>query len=323
MPKLMPTPRDTVLVDGTAQLYRFRRPEGVLPLKAPPVLLVPSMINRWYVLDLRPGSSVAESLAAAGLDVFCLDWGAPQDEDRYFTWKDAVDRLSRMLKRVLRETGQLKATVLGYCMGATLSSVHASLEPQLYAGFVNLLGPIDFSHAGMLGRMVDARWFDAGAVAEAGNVAPHQMQSGFQLLRPTQNLAKAITLVDKGLDPAFREASDALEAWASDNVAFPAAAYRTYIGEIYQENRLVKGEHAVAGKRVSLEAITCPVMTVVAERDSICPPSAAAALNQAVGTAQTSVVSVPGGHVGAVVGSRAAQNLYPALIRFMKERTCN
>lgn len=319
----MPTPRDTVLVDGTAQLYRFRRPEGVAPVKAPPVLLVPSMINRWYVLDLRKGFSLCESLAASGLDTFCLDWGVCNDEDRYFSWQDGVDRLARMLRRVLRETGEKKATVLGYCMGATLSSVHAAIEPQLYAGFINLLGPIDFSKAGMLAHMTDPRWFDGDVVADAGNVAPQQMQSGFTMLRPTQNLSKMVTLMDKGLDPVFKESFDALEAWAGDNVPFPAAAYRTYIRELYQENRLVKGEHAVAGKRANLKQITCPVMTVVAERDTICPPNAAVALNQAVGSAQTKVLSVPGGHVGAVVGSKAASNLYPPLIQWMKERTCN
>ena len=111
----------------------------------------------------------------------------------------------------------------------------------------------------MLGRMVDPRWFDAGAVAEAGNVAPHQMQSGFQLLRPTAEPRQGGHARRQGARPGLpRLAYEALEAWASDNVAFPAAAYRTYIGELYQENRLVKGEHAVAGKRVSLEGHHLP-----------------------------------------------------------------
>ena len=53
-PELMPTQKITVLTDGPASLYRFTRLDDVAPAKAPPVLLVPSMINRWYVLDLRP-----------------------------------------------------------------------------------------------------------------------------------------------------------------------------------------------------------------------------------------------------------------------------
>jgi polyhydroxyalkanoate synthase len=320
---LMPTPRDAVFADGTAQLLHFRRPEGVSATDgSAPVLLVPSMINRWYVLDLRKGSSVVESFVAAGLDTWCIDWGLPNEEDRYLTWKDCVDRLARMLRRVLRETGKKKASVMGYCMGATLASVHAALEPETYAGFVNLLGPIDFSHAGMLGTMVDERWFDGGAIADAGNVAPRQMQSGFTLLRPTSQFGKWVGFIDRCHEPAFRLSFKTLETWSNDNVAFPAEAYRTYISEMYQKNLLFKGEHAVGGKRARLKNITCPVMTVAAERDAICPPPAAVALNQAVGSKSARVLQVPGGHVGAVVGSKASHSLYPALIEFMRERTC-
>ncbi len=320
---LMPTPRSTVLTDGPASLYRFLPADGVVRADAPPVLLVPSMINRWYVLDLRKGSSVAEAFVAAGLDTWCLDWGSPEDHDRYFTWGEALQRLDRMMRRVRRETGQPRVSVLGYCMGATLASVHAALHPELYAGFVNLLGPIDFSESGMLGRMTDPRWFDAEVVAQAGNVSPGQMQSGFKLLRPTQDVAKAVTLMEKAFDPVFREAYQALEAWAGDNVAFPAAAYVTYISELYQQNWLIHGKHHALGRRVDLKHITCPLLTVAAEKDTICPPKAAVALNGAVGSSETRVLNVPGGHVGAVVGSKASSKLYPELITWMKERTCN
>ncbi|MFT3708401.1 MAG: alpha/beta fold hydrolase [Archangium sp.] len=310
----MPTPKSTVLTDGPASLYRFSNPDSVAPAKAPPVLLVPSMINRWYVLDLRPGCSVAEAFTNAGHDTWLLDWGIPEAHDRHFTWAEAIQRLDRMVRRVRRVTGHEKVVLLGYCMGATLSSIHIAQNPELYAGFINLLGPIDFSEAGMLGRMTDPRWFDAAAVAEAGNVSPEQMQSGFKLLRPTQDLAKAVTLLDKGLDPAFQLSYRSLDAWASDNVAFPGAAYETYITELYQKNNLIHGRHHALGKRVDLKDITCPVLTIAADKDTICPPKAAVALNVAVGSAETRTVSVPGGHVGAVVGSKAAEKLYPALI---------
>ncbi len=322
-PPLAPTPRDTVLTDGPSSLYRFRRPDGAPRPAAAPVLLVPSMINRWYVLDLRAGASVVEALVGAGLDVWLLDWGGFRDEDRHLTWQDVVARLSRMARRVRRETGARRLTVLGYCMGATLCAVHAALEPGACAGLVNLLGPVDFSHAGLLGRMVQRPWFDPGVIAAAGNVSPQQMQSGFVLLRPTSQLAKWVGVADKAGDPDFRRAFEALETWAGDNVAFPAAAYVTYIEELYQQNLLVRGRHTVGGRRVDLSQITCPVLTVCAERDTICPPRAATALNDEVGSAEKEILAVPGGHVGAVVGSKATGSLYPALVSWMKERTWN
>lgn len=314
--ELMPTPRDVVLEDGPAQLVRFR---SVRRESAAPVLLVPSLINRWYVLDLRRGASLAEALCAAGLDVWLLDWGIPQDEDRYWSWDDLFRRLSRMHKRVRRETGAEKLSVLGYCMGATVSGIHAALEPRHAASFVNLLGPFDFSHAGVLGLMADQRWFDADVVAEAGNVSALQMQSAFQLLRPTGTVAKWVSLMEKGMDPAFREGYEALEAWAGDNIPFPAAAYRTYIQELYQKNALVQGTHHALGRRVDLKAIECPVLTITASRDAICPPPAALGLASACGAAKKEHLEVPGGHVGAVVGSRASRELYPRVAEWFSK----
>ena len=130
---ITPTPKDTVLTDGTAKLYRFRRANGAAAAKGLPLLLVPSLINRWYVLDLRSGASVASALVDAGLDVFCLDWGVPNDEDRYLSWDDVVARLSRMVRRVKRETGANQIGLLGYCIGGTLTAIHTALEPDSIA----------------------------------------------------------------------------------------------------------------------------------------------------------------------------------------------
>jgi polyhydroxyalkanoate synthase len=323
-----PSPKDVVFRDAGASVYRFRRPQpgNAGSVRAGgaggtrPLLLVPSLINRWYVLDLRPGASLVESLTAAGLDVFCLDWGVPQDEDRHLTWEDVLARLSRVTRFVRRETGADQVGLLGYCMGGTLAGIHSALHPGDVAALVNLAGPFDFERGGQLREMVDPRWFDAEAVADAGNVGALQMQSGFQMLRPTLAMSKWVNLLDKGHDPAWREAFDALEEWGSDNVPFPAAAYRTYIGELYQDNRLVRGEHYVRGKRVDLRAIHCPVLTIVADSDAICPPAAAIALNEGVASSDKDVLRVPGGHVGAVVGSRASRELYPALGRWLTAR---
>ncbi len=317
-PELMPTPRDVVAREGTAALYRFvgagpRRP-------GPPVLLVPSLINRWYVLDLRPGASLVAALVDAGHDVFCLDWGVPEDEDRHRDWNDTLARLRRMVRRTMRAAGSDRVGMLGYCMGGTLAAIYTALHPGEIAALVNLAVPFDLSKGGMLRRMVDRAWFDADAIADAGNVSPEQMQSGFTALRPTLELGKWAAMPELLGDRAAQISFRALDIWSSDNVPFPAAAYRTYIGELYQDNRLVGGSHRALGRAVDLGAITCPTMAIVADRDTICPPDAATALCDRVATGDTTVLRVPGGHVGAVVGGRAARELYPALAAWFSDR---
>lgn len=340
MASVAPTPRDELFRDGTARLYRFRRdsspespgtgprnpsvPNEGLPRARGggsfPLLLVPSLINRWYVLDLRPGVSLARALVDAGLDVWCLDWGVPEDEDRHLTWDDLVARLSRAARVVRRETGAPKVGLLGYCIGGTLSAIHASLEPDRIAALVNLAGPIDFSQGGALTTQTDPRWFDPQAIADAGNVPSFLMQSGFVALRPTLQLSKWVTFFERAHDPSFRESFDALETWANDNVDFPGAAYATYVRELYQENRLARGEHRIAGRLADLSRIDAPLLTVVTDKDTICPPPAAAALNELARSRDAEVFTVPGGHVGAVVGNKAPALLYPKLATWLSGR---
>jgi len=310
------TPRDEFALPAGAVLYHFL---GTRRAKTP-LLLVPSLINRWYVLDLRPGASLVEALVGAGFDVWCLDWGEPDAEDRYLGWDEVLARLARAVRRVKRETGAASVGLLGYCMGGTLSAIHAALYPEQVAALIDLAGPIDFAQGGMLRRMVDRRWFDADAIADAGNVAPPQMQAGFVALRPTLDLAKIMSWPDLVGDPDARTAYLVLDAWASDNIPFPGEAYRRYIGDLYQNNELVAGRHRVAGRAVALGAITCPTLVITASRDQICPALAATALLAHVGSRDRKVIEVPGGHVGAVVGRRAAQQMYPALVEWLAPR---
>jgi polyhydroxyalkanoate synthase len=319
--ELMPTPRAQIgWLGGTAALYRFRRPEGAPRSPALPLLVVPSLINRWYVVDLRHGASLVGGLTNAGIDTFCLDWGIPNDEDRYLAWDEVIARIRRAVRKVKRVTGAPRVGILGYCMGSTVSGIYAALHPDEVAAFVNLAGPFDFGEGGALAELVDARWFDPDAVADAGNVGGTQMQAGFAALRPTLELAKWVRTIDTAHDPAARKAAKALDTWAGDNIPFPGEAYRTYIRELYQQNKLINGEHYVGGVRVDLGAITCPVLTIVASRDSICPADAATALNDVCGSRDTEVLVVPGGHVGAVVGGRAARTMYPAAAAWLRQR---
>src|ERR1700728_1625118 len=93
-----PTPKDVVLRDGTACLLRFRgnaRSEAAAPL-----LVVPSLISRWYVVDLRKGASLVEALVGGGIDTYCLDWGGAEDEDRHLAWDEVVEKVARAMRFV-------------------------------------------------------------------------------------------------------------------------------------------------------------------------------------------------------------------------------
>jgi polyhydroxyalkanoate synthase len=265
--------------DGGAQVYCFRRPDGAPAAPRRPVLLVPSMINRWYVLDLRAGSSFVEGLVNAGHDVYLLDWGVPRDEDRYLTWAEVIDRLARVVRFVLRDTGADRTGILGYCMGATLSTIYTALNPERVAALVNLAGPIDFSHAGFLGHMVDRRWFDPAAIAAAGNVQPVQMQNGLQRrCAPRMNISKIVGYVDRmGSEVGARRLLRDGDLGQRQHPVPRRRRTRRTSPSSTSKNALVRGDHRVRG-RVAEPRRTSPARSWSSARSATpsarCPPPA-------------------------------------------------
>ncbi|MFT3835946.1 MAG: alpha/beta fold hydrolase [Myxococcaceae bacterium] len=318
-PKVAPSAYDVVFHENKTRLLRYRGQERRYRL---PVLLVPSMINRHYVLDLMPGKSLVEYLTAQGHDVFCLDWGTPGPEDRYLTFDELVDGyLGRAIRQTARIAGAPQAHVLGYCMGGTLAAIHASVRPSHVASLTTLAAPVSFADGGLLAFWTRSQGYDVNAlVAAFGNAPWPLLQFSFHLLRPTLNLAKLVTLIDRAESDEFIDGFLALEHWGNDNVSLPGAFYKRYVEELYRADALLNGTFTLSGQPARLENVRCPLHVVSFERDSIVPKAAALPLLELAGSADKRHLHLNGGHVGAVVSKHAAKSLWPHLSAFWAER---
>lgn len=313
MPRLGQTPHDVVWAEQKWRLLRFRGPRA--PRFATPILCVPSLINRWTVLDLSPGRSLVEWLVAEGHDVYVIDWGTPTDEDRYVTWDDLCDRaLGRALRQVAARSRDGAAHVLGYCLGGTLAAVHAAARPERIASLTLLATPIDFAHAGIMARWTQSPGFDPRALVDAlGNLPWPLMQASFHLLRPTLTLQKLVGLLDRAWDDEFLDGFLATERWGNDNVSFPGECYRQYMDDLYRGNRLVAGTMTLSGRPARLESIDCPLLVVSFAHDQIVPAASAIPALALVASPDKAHLPLGGGHVGAVVSRRARSTLWPEL----------
>ncbi|MEQ8834048.1 MAG: alpha/beta fold hydrolase [Miltoncostaeaceae bacterium] len=316
------TPREVVWTLNKTTLYRYRSPEG-RPSAGPPVLFVYALINRPYILDLRPGNSFVAHLLEGGHDVFLLDWGRFGWEDREVTLDELVDvHLPRAVARMQRAAGREDYTLFGYCMGGTMALAHAAMRPRGLAALVALTTPVDFRHAGMHRAWTDARHLDAAAVAEGlGNIPGTLIGLGNKMMRPTANFVDVhdayAELVMAGRDlTSWR----AMNQWVNDGVPFPGAAFVQWVRDLYQQNRLFEGTWEVAGEPIDLSAITAPVLTIAAGKDHIVPPAMARPLNDLVGSPDTTYLELPAGHVGVLAGSGARERLWPAVTDWLATR---
>ena len=155
------TPKELVWSLNKAKPYRY------IPLVEPekqhrtPLLLVYALINKPFIFDLVPGRSFIEFMVENGFDVFLLDWGIPGLEDKNTTMDDYVVKyLYRAVRKVLRVSKSKDISILGYCIGATLTVAFAGAYPEVpIRNIVLLTAPVDFSHQPE-GSM--AVWLDEG-----------------------------------------------------------------------------------------------------------------------------------------------------------------
>ena len=111
------------------------------------MLVVYSLICRSYVLDLSPDNSFVGQLLEAGLDVFLIDWGVPDERDADNSLETYVDYyLPQAVRALLAEAGADGLTLLGYCLGGDLALLLAARHPELpIRNLIAVAAPVDFA----------------------------------------------------------------------------------------------------------------------------------------------------------------------------------
>ena len=283
-----------------------------------PLVFVFALVNRPYILDLKPGKSVVSHFARGGFDTYLIDWGAPIRADRYLTLEDYIEGYMQDVIDYVRErSGSEQVNVLGYCMGGTMSTMYTALHQNKVMNLALLAAGIDFTtRDGLLNLWSDARYFDVDRFVDAfGNVPAEFLQNAFLMLKPLQNLIeKPINFWERLDDDAFMDDYFAMEGWLNDNIAVPGEVFREFVKYLYQQNKLVKNEMRVGRKIVNLKNITCPVLNLMATKDDLVPCAQSAPFNDLVGSKDKQKIEFPAGHIGLAVGSKAQRDLWPKAV---------
>ena len=314
--------REVVWTRNKTTLYRYR---PIAPrAHATPVLLVYALINRPYILDLRPDNSFVRHLLERGYDVFLIDWGRPGWEDRGVTLDELVgEHLPKAVERMGRAGAGDGYTLFGYCMGGTFSAIHAALRPTGVRNLVTLTTPVDFSHSGVHGIWTDPRHFDAAALADSlGNVPGSLIDLGNKLLKPVANFVDVhVSMLERLFAGKDMTSWRAMNQWVNDGVPFPAAAFVQWIEGFYQQNLLACDGLTIGGLPVRLSAITAPLLNIAGSKDHIVPPAMARPLNDLVGSRDNEYLELPAGHVGLLAGSGARDMLWPKVTDWLDARS--
>lgn len=312
----------TIWQDGPARLLDY----GAVPEAADPggpvVLVVPSLVNRGYVLDLAPKRSLLRHLAAEGLRPLLIDWGAPGETERAYTLTDYIagplQSAFEKATALATDSGKTKPAVIGYCMGGNLALALAARNPGRTGALALLATPWDFqagqdAYLPMLAAMAPALDAMIGAL---GVLPTDMLQAMFMGLNPDGVGHKYRRFAD--LAPSSKAAREfvALEDWLNDGVPLAGPVARECLLEWYLQNTPAKGTWRVAGKAVDPAAIDAPTLVVIPDADYIVPPESARPLAALIPDA--TLETLRAGHIGMVAGSRAATALYQPLATWLR-----
>ena len=316
------TPKDVVWTHRKTTLYRYRSENRKHPI---PVLLVFALINRPDIFDLRPGNSFVEFLLDQGFDVFLIDWGYPEEEDADMGLANYVcDELHWGIRETLRASGQDELSLLGWCIGGTLSLMYGGYFPENPVRNMALLTtPVD-TRAALYTSWVGRESFDVDYVADGYQAIPGQMVDwANKMMKPVTNYWTTYRRLWEGVldGQARKEAYQPMARWVADNPPFPAAAFREWITSMYKENRLVRGRMRLRGKLIDLGQIDQSLLVVTAGADHIAPPPGTRPLLDLVGSDDITCLDRPGGHIGLMAGSKARKEIWPDIAEWLSERS--
>ena len=269
-----------------------------------PVLLVPSWIMKYYILDLSPHNSMVRWLVSQGHTVFVVSWKNPDGADRDLGMDDYLDLgVLEMLQAVQRAQPERQVHLAGYCLGGTLAAIAAATLARRgehpLATLTLLAAQADFAEPGELGLFIDESQvaFLEDVMAERGTLDGRQMAGAFALINSKDLVwSKLVREYLLGRTSPL----DDLHAWNADATRMPARMHSEYLRRLYLHNDLGQGRYEVHGRPVLLEDVRVPMFVVATDRDHVSPWRSVYKIHRLTHCEITFVLTTGGHNVGIV-----------------------
>ncbi len=152
-----------------------------------------------------------------------------------------------------------------------------------------------------------------------GLIPGNFLNEAFAMLKPTMKFQKQQSLMNSMDDKDKLLMFLRMEKWIADSPDQAGECFRQFMKDLYQQNKLIKGELIVNGKKVNLKNIKAAVLNIYASEDHLVPPAASIPLNESL-TSENEAVCFKGGHIGVFVGSKSQKELAPKVVDFLKKR---
>lgn len=317
------TPSHVVYTENQLQLLHYTpRTEQQHPV---PLLIVYALINRPYILDLQPDRSVIATLLDRGVNVYLIDWGRPGEADKFLTLNDYISRYIDNCLEAIREREDVEqVSLLGYCMGGTMSILYTALYPDKVKNLLTMAAPVTYNRGtGLLGLWSDPYYFNVDKLVDTfGNVPVEFLDVSFRMVNPVLILFDRYVQFFRNVENReFVENFLRVERWGNEGVPVAGEAFQEFIKTIFQSDELARNQMRLGGRRIDLKKITMPTLTLVGLHDHLVPPQATLPFHNAIPSTDKELVVFPAGHIGLSISKKAHSELWPKIGTWLAKRS--
>jgi putative long chain acyl-CoA synthase len=284
------------------------------------------------VYDISPELSAVTLLLREGIDVWLVDFGAPERQRGGMgrTLDDHVLAIDRAIDEVKTQTGR-DVHLAGYSQGGIFCyEVVAYRRSRDVASVITFGAPVNIYRNLPLKIHEDIAGIVLKVAGHAAKVPLKRFEgfsatltsASFKLLYPANELKHLALLV--GHLPNRRVLEQVVPKrrflGGEGFVAWPGPAFRDFFAQVVAENRLASGGLKIGRRSVTLSDITCPVLYFYGAADNLARPSAVKGIEKATPQAEHDCVEIDSGHFGLVVGTKALERSWPLVIEWLRWR---
>jgi len=294
-----------------------------------PVLIITPLLSKPYILDLYPGLSFIEYLLKQGLDVYLIDFGAPDNDDQYLGFEEYIfGYIPSAVESVLKATSSNLLSLLGYCLGGVFTLLYMTLtDDNPVKNIVLVASPVDFSKMGLhyhYWRNVDADQL----VNTFGNIPPELIIISFNLIAgikdPFRYFRKSLGFLQDISNKEYVKRELLINRWLIESPPFPAKAFKQLIKEFFYKNALIKMDLRMKGRLADLSRIKCPILVLYHTADVVSPPESARVLLDLISSQDKEFLEVSGGdagHIDIIIGTEGPEFTWPCIASWLRRRS--
>src|SRR5574337_477933 len=314
------TPSEIIEMRGRFNLLHYK---SDFPSKyKTPLLIIYSLINRHYILDLLPKSSVIKNLQSQGFDVYATDWGTPASYDKDLSLaRYAEEYVENAVEKIKEITDSDKVSLFGYCWGGLFALIYSATNHDNVKNLILHATPVDVEKQKTTIENWASHLNADNLVDTFGNVPGWLLNFAFFLRNPIENILKYPKYFSepRTLDEIMQFFTT--ETWLYDSTPIIGEVYREIVDQIYRQNLLIKNKMRVGTDIINLKSITIPVLNIVGTKDDLVPPSSSKSIMDAIGSSDKKLIEFPTGHVGLCISQAAHEQLWPEVGKWLAQRS--